>query len=160
MSRFERKQRVTQDHDLPITRQCELFALSRSSAYYQPAAISEEELSVMRKLDALHLRYPFYGSRRLRDILYDEHDITVNRKRIQRLMRKMGIHTIYPGKDKRTTVKNRQHPVYPYLLRDLEITHSNQVWCSDITYRVPGAQGKHGCLNEPRVYLKYIEVAA
>ena len=134
MSRSERKQRVTRDHDLPVTRQCELFALSRSSAYYQPAAISEEELGVMRKLDELHLRYPFYGSRRLKDALFDEYGVVSNRKRIQRLMRQMGIQTVYPGKDKRTTVKNRQHPVYPYLLKDLEITHSNQVWCSDITY--------------------------
>ncbi len=86
----------------------------------------------MRKLDELHLRHPFKGSRRLRDDLWDRHGLHVNRKRVQRLMRLMGIRALYPGA--KTTRRNPQHKVYPYLLRSLDIDRVNQVWCTDITY--------------------------
>ena len=92
----------------------------------------------MHKLDALHLRHPFKGSRRLRDDLWDEHGLRVNRKRVQRLMRLMGIRALHPGA--RTTRPDRQHKIYPYLLRDLAIDRVNQVWCTDITY-IPMRKG-------------------
>ena len=92
----------------------------------------------MRLLDEQHLRYPFMGSRRLRDRLEDEHDETVNRKKVQRLMRLMGIQALYPKQ--RTSAPNKAHKVYPYLLRGLSIERSNQVWCADITY-LPMARG-------------------
>ncbi len=86
----------------------------------------------MPKLDALHLKHPFKGSRRLCDDLWDVYGLRVNRKRVQRLMRVMRIRALYPGA--KTTRPNLQHKVYPYLLRDLEINQVNQVWCTDITY--------------------------
>lgn len=134
MSQQERKTKINSAHILPVTRQCKLMEISRSTAYYQAREVSGEQLSLMRKLDELHLLYPFYGSRRLRDALYDEHKLVVNRKRVQRLMVLMGIQTIYPGKHKRTSEPNRSHKIYPYLLKGLAITRSNQVWCTDITY--------------------------
>lgn len=92
----------------------------------------------MRKLDELHLKHPFKGSRRLRDDLWDAHRLRVNRKRVQRLMRLMGLRALYPGA--KTTRPNIQHKVYPYLLRDREIDRVNQVWCTDLTY-VPMRKG-------------------
>ena len=92
----------------------------------------------MWKLDALHLRHPFKGSRRLRDDLWDDYGLRVNRKRVRRLMRLMGIRALYPGA--RTTRPDRQHKIYPYLLRDLVIDRVNQVWCTDITY-IPMRKG-------------------
>ena len=92
----------------------------------------------MRLLDELHLKYPFKGSRRLKDDLWDEHGLHVNRKRVQRLMDVMGISALHPGK--KTSVGNKHHRIYPYLLRDVAIKHENQVWCTDITY-IPMAKG-------------------
>ncbi len=139
MSQAERKAKVDPTHRLPITHQCQLLSISRSSAYYQAKPQSSEELSLMRHLDALHLQYPFYGARRLRDALLDEHGLIVNRKRVRRLMRLMNIHAVYPG-NKGTSKPNKAHRIYPYLLRDIEINRSNQVWCTDITY-LPMARG-------------------
>ena len=134
MSQIERKSKINSTHSLPVTRQCKLLSISRSTAYYQPKEVGREQLDLMRKLDELHLLYPFYGSRRLRDALYDEHALRVNRKRVQRLMELMDMQAIYPGKHKRSSEPNRSHKIYPYLLKGLEITRSNQVWCTDITY--------------------------
>ncbi len=134
----ERKTKVDRSHSLPITRQCEVLAVSRSSAYRPLAGVSNPDIDLMRKLDELHLKHPFKGSRRLRDDLWDVHGLQVNRKRVQRLMRVMGIRALYPGA--RTTRPNKRHKVYPYLLRDLEIDQSNQVWCTDITY-IPMRKG-------------------
>jgi putative transposase len=100
--------------------------------------VNAEELELMRKLDELHLRHPFKGSRRLRDDLWDVYGLQVNRKRVQRLMRMMGLRALYPGA--KTTWANPQHKVYPYLLRELEIERTNQVWCTDITY-IPMRKG-------------------
>jgi len=129
---------VTVESKLPITRQCELMDLGRSAIYYQPVATSEIELDQMKELDQLHLKFPFMGSRQLRDQLRTRGYLRVNRKRIQRLMRKMGIEAIYPKP--RTTTFNREHKIHPYLLRGLTIDQSNQVWCTDITY-IPMAKG-------------------
>ena len=130
--------RIGQQHQLPISRQCELLAISRSNAYYQGAGVSDDDRELMRLLDELHLKYPFMGSRRLRDALFDEHGMRVNRKKVQRLMRLMGIQALYPKK--RTSAPGRGHKIYPYLLKDLAIERANQVWCADITY-LPMARG-------------------
>ncbi len=135
MSVSERKAKVDQCHALPISRQCAALSISRSSAYRVPAALSDDDLDVMRKLDELHLRHPFKGSRRLRDDLWDVHGLCVNRKRVQRLMRHMGIRALHPGA--RTTRPNPQHKIYPYLLREVTIETANQVWCTDITWVLP-----------------------
>lgn len=128
----ERKMKVDRCHDLPISRQCDVLAISRSSAYRVPAEANNADIDLMQKLDELHLRHPFKGSRRLRDDLWDVHGLQINRKRVQRLMRQMGMRALYPGA--KTTRRNKQHKVYPYLLRDLDINQVNQVWCTDITY--------------------------
>ena len=124
-------------HALPITRQCRLLSLNRSTAYYQPKPVSDEELALMRRMDEMHLKRPFYGSRRLRDWLWEE-GYDINRKRVQRLMRKMGIVALYPKKG--TSHPGKGHKIYPYLLKDLKIDRPNQVFCTDITY-IPMAKG-------------------
>ena len=139
MSQSERKTKIDSTHRLPVIRQCQLLSVSRSSAYYQAKTADEDALKLMRQLDALHLRYPFYGARRLRDALLDEQGLIVNRKRIRRLMICMGMRAVYPG-NKGTSQPNKAHRIYPYLLRELEINRSNQVWCTDITY-IPMAKG-------------------
>lgn len=138
MSQIERKTKISSTHSLPITKQCKLLSVSRSSRYYKSGEISGEELGLMRQLDELHLLYPFYGSRRLRDAMEDEHGHVINRKRIRRLMRLMGISAMYPGKN--SSKPNKAHRIYPYLLRGIEINQSNQVWCTDITY-IPMRKG-------------------
>jgi putative transposase len=120
------------DHaQLSIREQCRLLGLQRSSVYYQPAPESVENLRLMRLMDEEHLRRPCRGSRQMVDFLRDE-GMVVNRKRVQRLMRKMGIEGISPRR--RTTLHAAGHRVYPYLLRNLAIERPDQVWCSDITY--------------------------
>jgi putative transposase len=112
--------------------------IPRSTAYYQPKPVNQEDLGLMRLLDELHLRHPFKGSRRLRDDLWDDHGLHVNRKRVQRLMGLMGIEALHPKS--KTTQPNKQHRVYPYLLKGLEINRPNQVWATDITY-IPMRKG-------------------
>jgi len=128
---------IDRTHSLPVTRQCQLLSLSRSSVYYQPAGVSDEDLRLMRRIDEMHLKRPFYGSRRIRDWLQDE-GFPVNRKRVQRLMRQMGIMALYPKAN--TSRPGKGHKIYPYLLRGLDIDRSNQVWAADICY-VPMARG-------------------
>jgi len=122
---------------LSILRQCELIDLPRSS-YYRPCCQGEsvENLELMRLIDEEYMRHPFYGTRKIRDWLIKQgHD--VNRKRVQRLMRLMGIASIAPRPN--TSKPCKEHRIYPYLLRGLEISQSDQVWCSDVTYiRMPG----------------------
>jgi len=122
---------IEPDHDLSISRQCELVTLARSTYYYEPHPETEENLALMRRIDELHLEHPFYGSRRLTAVLRREGH-RVNRKRIQRLMRVMGLEAMYPHP--RTTVSGQEHRRYPYLLANLSIERPDQVWCSDITY--------------------------
>ena len=110
----ERKAIVDKSHKIPITRQCQILELNRSSFYYRARQVSESELELMRLLDQLHIKRPFYGSRRLRDWL-EEQSLLVNRKRIQRLMRLMGIQALYPKK--KTSCPGKGHKVYPYLLK-------------------------------------------
>ncbi len=122
---------------MPIKRQCELLNIARSTAYYQPIGLSCEEIELRRIIDEIHPQYPFMGSRRIRNELIKE-GYHVNRKRIVRIMREMGIGAIYPKP--KTTIANKAHKVYPYLLRDIEVTYPNQAWAIDITY-IPMTKG-------------------
>jgi len=133
----ERRERIHMDHALPKTRRCELLDVARSSAYYQPEPFSEADLALMRLIDEIHLERPFYGSRRVRDELEDRGH-SVNRKRVQRLMRQMGLRALYPRR--RTSQPGKGHKIYPYLLRDLSVERANQVWATDICY-IPMAKG-------------------
>jgi putative transposase len=128
---------ITRECDLPVTRQCQLLNLNRSTVYYPPRPVSDDDLRLMRRIDEMYLQRPFYGSRRIRDWLQDE-GITVNRKRVQRLMRQMGLVAIYPKA--RTSKPGKGHKIYPYLLRNLSIDRPNQVWATDLTY-IPMAKG-------------------
>jgi putative transposase len=128
------------DHDdpaLPIVAQCRLLKVARSTLYYRPVAVSADDLTVMRRMDELYLAHPFYGSRRMAAVLRRE-GWTVNRKRVRRLMRLMGLWAIYQKPN--TSRQHPEHKGYPYLLRGLTIDRPNQVWCADITY-IPMAKG-------------------
>jgi putative transposase len=114
-----------------IRRQCEILRVSRSGFYYEPEPISPEDLALMRRIDELHLKYPFYGSRKLALELRKE-GRDANRKRVQRLMRLMGLEAIAPKP--KTSEPHPEHPRYPYLLRGLTICRANHVWATDITY--------------------------
>jgi putative transposase len=128
---------IDRQNTLPVTRQCQLLSLNRSTVYYQPKDVSDEDLKLMRRIDEMHLKRPFYGSRRIRDWLWEE-GYDINRKRVQRLMRQMGIVALYPKKS--TSRPGKGHKIYPYLLKGLEINRPGQVYCSDITY-IPMARG-------------------
>jgi putative transposase len=118
--------------ELSISRQCQLLGLSRASYYRQAMATeSEENLALMRLIDETYTRWPFYGTRKMRDWLRRQGH-AVSRKRVQRLMRKMGLVSIAPKPN--TSRAAPEHPVYPYLLKGLEIDQPNQVWASDLTY--------------------------
>lgn len=123
---------VEADHPtLSQRRQCALLGIARSGLSYQPVAPSQETVAVLHALDALYTAYPFYGSRRMTHALHVQ-GYPVNRKRVGRLMRALGLTAIYPGP--RTTIPQPGHTVYPYLLRGKAITAVNQVWSTDITY--------------------------
>jgi len=123
---------------LSISRQCELLQLPRSSYYFgSHLGESEENLKLMRMIDEEYTRHPFLGTRKLRDYLRRNKGCKVNRKRVQRLMRIMGIQSVAPKPN--TSMPSKQNKIYPYLLGGLDINRSNQVWCADITYlRMPG----------------------
>ncbi|MGH3501766.1 MAG: IS3 family transposase, partial [Nocardioidaceae bacterium] len=123
--------------DLPVTVQCGLLEVARSTVYYRPQPVPEPDLDLMRRIDEIYLERPFLGSRRIVDALADD-GIVVNRKHVQRLMRIMGLVALYPKK--RTSAPAPGHKVYPYLLRGLVIDRPNQVWCTDVTY-LPMAHG-------------------
>jgi putative transposase len=116
---------------LSVRRQCELLGLNRSTWYYEPVPESADNLALMRRIDEQYLRTPFFGSRRMAVWLGREGE-PVNRKRVQRLMRVMGLEAIYPKP--RTTLAGAGHKIYPYLLRNVTVTRPNQVWSADITY--------------------------
>jgi putative transposase len=132
MSLERRRQMIEPDHSqLSILRQCELVSISRSGFYYQPQGETPLNLELMRLIDAQFLETPWYGSRQMARHLRRE-GYVVGRKRVRRLMAKMGLAPIYQRP--RTTVPHPEHRVFPYLLRDLVIARPNQVWCADITY--------------------------
>lgn len=122
-----KRQWIDPEHDeLSIRRQCELLDLERSTYYYQPEEETPENLALMRAIDEAYLKRPFYGSRRLAQ------ELGLNRKRVQRLMRIMGLEAV--GPKPRTTRRAKEHKIYPYLLRNVEVTRPDQVWSTDITY--------------------------
>lgn len=138
MSRGERKEMVTREHpDLSLSRQCRLASISRSSFYYAPKGESEANLALMRRIDELFLKYPFYGSRQMARQLRRD-GLRVGRHRVRRLMRLMGLQAIYQAP--RTSQPHPDHRIYPYLLRGLTIDRPNRVWCADITY-IPVQRG-------------------
>ena len=128
---------IERDGPLSLSRQCALLGVSRSSQYYQPKGESAEDLALMRRMDGLHMAYPFYGSRQLMRHLRRE-GVAAGRHRIRRLMRLMGMEATY--RRPRTSVASPEHRVFPYLLRGLTISRADHVWCADITY-VPVTQG-------------------
>jgi len=126
-----RRRLVARDGELGIVRQCELLGIHRSGVYYEPAGETSLNLELMRMIDEQYTQTPFYGSRRMTAWL-ERQGHEVNRKRVQRLMRIMGIEAIYPKR--RTSIPDEKHRTYPYLLRDVAIMRPNQVWATDITY--------------------------
>ena len=120
-----------QDHKLSRARRCELLSIPRSTSYYQRKPVPEADLALMKLIDRIHMDKPFLGSRRIVDALAEQ-DLKEDRKRVQRLMRLMGIQAIHPGP--KTSQPHPKHKVYPYRLRGLEIDQANQVWASDVTY--------------------------
>ncbi len=134
----ERRSLIEKAHRISLNRQCELLSIHRSGLYYAPVPESEQNLTLLRMLDEQYFKTPFYGERRLRNLLKKAHNIRVNKKRLNRLMKLMNWQTIY--RRPRTTQRNKQHPVYPYLLKDMLIERPNQVWAIDITY-VPMRRG-------------------
>jgi putative transposase len=128
---------IDREHDLSIARQAEVLKISRGSVYYLPRPVSAADLAIMRRLDRLHLEFPFAGSRMLRGLLAAER-CKIGRRHVKTLMRRMGIEALY--RRPRTTKPEPGHKIYPYLLRGMEITRPNQVWAMDITY-IPMARG-------------------
>lgn len=128
---------IDRSHDLSITQQAKALGISRGSLYYQPQPVSAADLALMRRMDELHLAYPFAGSRMLRDLLVAE-GFKVGRLHVSTLMKRMGLEALY--RKPNTSKPAPGHQVYPYLLRKRPITRPNQVWAMDITY-IPMARG-------------------
>ena len=124
-------------HDLAISKQAKALNISRGSVYYLPRPVPEADLAIMRRLDRLHLEFPFAGSRMLRGLLAAER-CKIGRRHVKTLMKRMGIEALY--RRPRTTKPEPGHKIYPYLLRGMEIVRPNQVWAMDITY-IPMARG-------------------
>ena len=128
---------IDKEHELPITKQCKILELSRSSIYYVPAPVSDKDKELMRLIDEIHLEEPYLGSRGIKSVLRMRGQ-NIGRIHVRTLMRKIGIEAIY--KKPNLSKPHPEHKVYPYLLRGLDITEANSVWCSDITY-IPMAKG-------------------
>jgi putative transposase len=128
---------IDRGHALPLVRQAQQLGISRGSIYYLPRPVAGADLAIMRRIDELHLLYPFAGSRMLRDLLRQE-SVSVGRLHVATLMKRMQIESIYRRPN--TSKPAPGHKVYPYLLRKLAVTRPNQVWATDITY-VPMARG-------------------
>ncbi len=138
MSQAARLAMICRSHPhYSVARQCKLLRVPRSTLYYKRKSADDEDLALMRRIDELYMKWPFYGSRRLAAELRGE-GYAVNRKRVRRLMRVMGIEAIYQKPN--TSRKHPDHKIYPYLLSGLAIERANQVWCADITY-IPMAKG-------------------
>jgi putative transposase len=128
---------IDREHTLPLTRQSRILELSRSSLYYEAVPISDRDLELMRLIDEIHMKHPFMGSRSIRDQLQDMGH-KVGREHVSTPMKKMGISAMY--RKPRLSKPHPDHKVYPYLLRNLDISRANQVWAADITY-IPMARG-------------------
>ena len=153
MSRERRREMVDRRHTpLSTVRQCALLSISRSSLNYRRKGACLEDLAVMKAMDHQYLSTPFYGSRRMRVWLGRQGHL-VNRKRVQRLMRTMGLRAIY--RRPRTSQPGPGHKIYPYLLSDMAITRPNQVWTADITY-IPMAKGFLYLVDIMDWYTRYV----
>jgi putative transposase len=128
---------IDREHDLPLVRQAEILKLSRSGLYYQPRPVPPADLAIMRRMDELHLDYPFAGSRMLRDLLRGE-GVEIGRQHVTTLMKRLGIQAIYRRPN--TSKPASGHKIYPYLLRSVAVERPNQAWAMDITY-IPMARG-------------------
>src|SRR5450631_4503302 len=128
---------IDRNHDLPIVRQAKALNISRGSVYYKPRPVSAEDLALMRRIDELHLEYPFAGSRMLRDLL-NRAGVEIGRRHVATLMKRMGVEAIYRRPN--TSKPAPGNRIYPYLLRGLKVDGPNQVWAMDITY-IPMARG-------------------
>ena len=128
---------IDRAHGLPVARQAKALNISRGSVYYQPRPVSAQDLALQRRIDELHLEYPFAGARMLRDMLSRE-GVSVGRRHVVTLMRRMGIEALYRRPN--TSKAAKGHRIYPYLLRGVKVGCANQVWSTDITY-IPMAQG-------------------
>lgn len=128
---------IDRTHTLPLTQQCRILGVARSSAYYTPREVSPQDLALMRRIDELHLEHPFAGARMLRDMLRAEGH-PIGRKHVGTLMRRMGIEALY--RKPNTSRRKRGDEIYPYLLRDLKIDRADMVWAADITY-IPMRKG-------------------
>ena len=124
-------------HELPISKQAKALGISRGSVYYVPKPVPAVDLAIMRRIDELHLNYPFAGSRMMAALLANQ-GVDVGRRHVRTLMKKMGIEAIY--RKPNTSKPAAGHKVYPYLLRKLKVERPNQVWATDITY-IPMAKG-------------------
>jgi len=122
---------IDKEDALSVTRQCDILELSRSGIYYTPVPVSVKDMELMRQIDKIHLMYPFYGSRNIRNELWVR-GYDVGRDRVRRLMRRMGVEALYVKP--RLSLAHPGHIKYPYLLRGLEIVRANHVWAADITY--------------------------
>ena len=132
MSPAKKRSMIQRDHpDLSISQQCKLVRLSRSAFYYTPVGIDTDTLAMMKEIDRVFTKYPFFGSRQIAAYLRREGTI-VGRHRVRRLMAMMGLGAIY--KRPRTSQPHPQHPVFLYLLSKMQIDRPNQVWCADITF--------------------------
>lgn len=125
---------IDRSHKLPVKRQAQALGISRGSVYYLPKPVSAADLAIMRRMDELHLEFPFAGSRMLRDLLRQE-NIEIGRQHVATLMKKMAIEAIYRRPN--TSKPAPGHKIYPYLLRKLAIVRPNQVWATDISYSAP-----------------------
>ena len=153
MSRERRREMVDRQHPaLSTVRQCALMGISRSSVYYRPRAPSQKDLALMKQVDQQYLATPFYGSRRMK-VCLERQGHPVNRKRVRRLMRTMGLQAIY--RRPRTTQPGLGHKVYPYLLGGMEVTRPNRAWAADITY-IPMSRGFHYLVAIMDWYSRYV----
>jgi putative transposase len=138
MSRADRRAMIAPERaGLSLSRQCQLVSISRAAFYYRPKGESPENLALMRRIDELFLRYPFFGSRQMVRQLRRA-GVCAGRHRVRRLMRLMGLEAIYRAP--KTSAPHPAHRIYPYLLRNVAVTRPNQVWCADITY-IPVRRG-------------------
>ncbi len=131
-SNRERLEMMSQDDEISIRQQAELLSVSRSTFYYRQVSPNPMDLYIKRLIDEAHTRHQELGSRRIGLWLKQQHSLNINRKAVQRHMREMGIEAVYPRPNPSKT--NPEHRIYPYLLKNLDITHPNQVWSIDITY--------------------------
>ena len=139
MTPDERRNLIEKDNDdITVKRQCELLDIPRSTLYYRPVGVSEEDKHVMDIIDTVYTDHPFYGNRRIKEELNQTYHIDIGREKVRTLMRIMDICALYPKKN--LSLGNAQHTIYPYLLRNLAIEKPNQVWSTDITY-IPLKEG-------------------